>query len=84
MEGAQGQGSEIARLLTQIREEYEAAQRGLLGLACGTTKHEFITTRMETMGKLQGELETIVGDAAIAMVVAQLEACPDMKSSSVQ
>ena len=84
MEGAQGQGSEVARLLAQIRSEYEAARRGLSGLASGTTKHEFITTKMETMGKLQGELETIVGDAAIALVVAQLEACPDLKSSSIQ
>jgi hypothetical protein len=84
MDNTQGQGSEVARLLKKIREEYESAQLGLSGLAYGTVKHEFITQKMENMGRLQGELETIVGDAAIAMVVAQLETCPDVKSSSVR
>ncbi len=83
MEGAQGQGSEVARLLAQIREEYQAAQLGLSGLASGTAKHDFITTKLETMGKLQDQLETLVGDAAIAMVVAQLATCPDVRSSPV-
>ena len=64
--------SEVARLLAQISEEYEAAQRGLSGLAYGTSPHEFITARMEHMGQLHGELQSIVGDAAIALVVDTL------------
>ena len=83
MNNTQEHGSEVARLLAQIRSEYESARLGFSGLASGTAKHDFITTKLETMGKLQGELETLVGDAAIALVVAQLETCPDMNSSSI-
>jgi len=68
--------SEVARILQQIAEEYEAGQQALYGQANGTTRHRFITARMETMGKLQGELEKLVGDdqanAMIAMRIDQL------------
>jgi hypothetical protein len=64
--------SEVARLLSQISAEYEAAQRGLTGLAYGTSQHEFITARMENMGQLHSELQSIVGDVAIAMIVETL------------
>lgn len=80
----QGQRSEVARLLAQIREEYESAKLGVSGLAQGVGQHKFITQKMERMGQLQGELETIVGDEAIALVVAHLETCPDAPSSSLQ
>jgi len=65
--------SEVARLLAQISVEYEAAQRGLSGLAYGTSKHEFITARLEHMSQLHNQLQSIVGDAAVAMVVDTLE-----------
>lgn len=69
-------GSEVARLLTQISTEYEAAQRGLTGLAYGTSQHEFITARMENMSHLHNQLQSIVGDAAIALVAETLNAMP--------
>jgi len=69
------QHSEVARLLDQIREEYEAAMRGLSGLTHGTSRHSFITTRMENMGRLQNQLDELVGDNAIALVVNCLENC---------
>jgi hypothetical protein len=75
MLGAQEQRSEVARLLTQISEEYEAAQRGLTGLSYGTSQHEFITTRMEHMGQLHSQLQSLVGDAAIAMIADRLNGC---------
>lgn len=64
--------SEVARLLLQISAEYEAAQRGLKGLAYGTSQHEFITARMEIMGQIHTRLQTLVGDNAIAMIAEQL------------
>ena len=76
MQGAYEQGSEVARLLSQISAEYEAAQRGLTGLAYGTSKHEFITAKMERMGQLQAELQSLVGDQAIALVAEQLNSMP--------
>jgi hypothetical protein len=66
------QGSEVARLLKQITDEYEAAQRGLTGLACGVSRHDFITARMEHLGQLHNQLQAIVGDAAIAMIAERL------------
>lgn len=72
MLGAEEQRSEVARLLAQISAEYEAAQRGLTGLAFGTSQHSFITSKMERMGELHTELKTIVGDKAIAMIADQL------------
>jgi len=76
MQGAYEQGSEVAKLLSQISAEYEAAQRGLTGLAYGTAKHEFITARMERMGQLHTELQSLVGDQAIALVAEQLNSMP--------
>ena len=76
------QRSEVARLLDQIREEYEAAMRGLSGLSQGTSRHSFITTRMENMGKLQTQLDELIGDNAIALVVTCLENCTDYSSST--
>lgn len=72
MLGADEQRSEVARLLAQITAEYEAAERGLTGLAMGVSQHDFITARMEHMGQLHSELQTLVGDAATAMVAEQL------------
>jgi hypothetical protein len=74
---ADKQRSEVARILAQISAEYEAAQRGLTGLSLGSSKHEFITARMENMGQLHAELRDLVGDAAIAMIAAQLDAARD-------
>jgi hypothetical protein len=64
--------SEVAQLLTQISAEYEAAQRGLGAFAYGVSKHEFITARMEHMGRLHIQLQSIVGDTAIALIADTL------------
>ncbi len=88
MESTQGQSSqnnsEVARLLQQVREEYESAKLGLSGLALGIAKHEVITAKMERIAVLHEELRTHVGDEAIALVVAQLGTVPDASSLSPQ
>jgi hypothetical protein len=76
MSGAYQQQSEVSRLLAQINDEYEAAQRGLSGLAYGTSQHEFITARLEHMGQLHHALHELVGDAAIAMIAEELDNHP--------
>jgi hypothetical protein len=76
MRGAGEQRSEVARLLTQINSEYEAAQRGLFGTAAGSSRHDFITRRMEAMGQLHEQLHDLVGDAAIAIIAEQLQQQP--------
>jgi len=61
--------SEIARIRQKILTEYEAAQRGLLGFASGTARHDFITARTENIGVLHEELIGFVGpDQAMAIV----------------
>lgn len=67
------QGSEVARLLWRIEEEYEAAQRALTGYAI-TGPHEYITARMEGMQRCHEELQALVGkDEAIKLLVETLE-----------
>lgn len=72
-ENADKRGSEVARLLSQISAEYEAAQQGLTGLTYGMSQHEFISARMENMGNLHRKLQSIVGDEAIAMIVQRID-----------
>lgn len=75
MREAEIQRSEVARLLNQISAEYEAAQRGLSGLAAGVSQHEFITRKMENMGQYHQELQELVGETpAIAMIAERLAA----------
>jgi hypothetical protein len=64
--------SEVARLLSQIENEYTAAMRGLSGLAEGA-KHAAITARMNNMGKIHEQLRTIVGEDAMRLVLERLE-----------
>ena len=54
--------SEVARLRQQIADEYTAAQRALNGLAFGTSKHRFITAKMERIGACHQQLQTLVGE----------------------
>ena len=63
--------SEVARVLEQIEMEFQAAQRGLYGLAFGTAKHEFITHKMEQMGKLHEKLQTMVGEQEAVKLLAE-------------
>ena len=66
--------SEVTRLLQQIAAEYLAAQAGLSGLACGAARHQFITARMENIGKCQEQLSTLLGkEQAVKMVVVTIE-----------
>jgi hypothetical protein len=72
-EPEEGQGSEVKRLREQIKAEYHAAQQGLHGLAQGTSKHQFITHRMDAIGQIQEKLEKIVGkEEAKRIIVEQL------------
>ncbi len=68
MPGTHEQRSEVARLLAQINEEYEAAQRGLAGLAQGISQHQFITRRMERIGEFHSQLHSILGSEAMALI----------------
>ncbi|MGH2493971.1 MAG: hypothetical protein ACRDIV_04640 [Ktedonobacteraceae bacterium] len=63
--------SEVARIKRQIELEYEAAQRAMYGFAVGAAKHEFITARMEHMGRCHEQLVTLVGEREATKALAQ-------------
>jgi hypothetical protein len=65
--------SEVARLLTQIEQDYIAAQNGMTGLAQGTARHSFITARMEHLGELHEELQKLAGEQAMPMIIRALD-----------
>jgi hypothetical protein len=61
--------SEVTQLLRQIEQEYQAAQQGLTGLASGTARHDFITSKAENMSKCHEKLIEIIGpEQAIALI----------------
>lgn len=69
------QHSEVAHLLTQINAEYEAARRGLSAISSGTSRHLFITQKMENMGRYQQQLQNLIGETpAMELIVKQLDA----------
>ncbi|QBD81520.1 hypothetical protein EPA93_38345 [Ktedonosporobacter rubrisoli] len=55
--------SEVARLLSQIDQELEAAQLGLNGLALGAARHDFINARLEHASACQEQLAHQIGEA---------------------
>ena len=66
--------SEVAQLRQRIHLEYEAAQRGLYGIAKGTARHAFITQRLENMADHHKALQQLVGDhEAVKILVEVLE-----------
>jgi hypothetical protein len=69
--------SEVARIRESIAVSYMAAQWGLSGLASGTSRHRFITARMERMEEGHKELQTLVGDQAIILVAETLNSLPE-------
>jgi hypothetical protein len=63
--------SEVARLMRQIELEYEAAQRTMYGFAADAGKHEFITARMEKMGRCHERLTALMGERGATLALAQ-------------
>lgn len=63
--------SEVARVLEQIELEYQAAHQALHGLASGVAKHQFITSKMERMGKWHEKLQTLVGEEQAGQLLAE-------------
>jgi hypothetical protein len=53
--------SEVARIREQIEQEYRAAERLRSGFAI-TARHDFITARMDTIGRYRKQLVPLVGE----------------------
>jgi hypothetical protein len=74
--------SEIATIREKIAAEHMAAKLALEGLNSGTSRHSFITARMENMGILHEQLHDLVGDEAVALISETIEALPDIPTRS--
>jgi hypothetical protein len=76
-------GSEVTRIRENIANEYKAAMWGLTGLAYGASRHDFISARLENMGRSQIELAFLVGEQqAGAFVADTLANLPDKPERS--
>ena len=64
--------SEVARLRQLIATEYEAAVRGLTGLAQAAAKHAFIDARMNRVWHYGEQLATHVGEVEATRQVCEL------------
>ncbi len=62
--------SEVASLMQRIDLEREAAQQGLTGLAYGTARHDFITTRMERGAE---RILLLIQEGKLAEAIALME-----------
>jgi len=61
--------SDVAQILKQIEQEYQASKRGLEGLASGSARHDFISKKTENIGKHHDHLTELVGpEQAIALI----------------
>ena len=61
--------SDVAQILKQIEQEYQASKRGLEGLASGTARHDFIQQRTENIGRCHEHLSDLIGpEQAITLI----------------
>ena len=64
------QRSEVAQLLQQIESEYEAASRGVSGLA-SVARHEYIRARMEQIDGYHKTLQRVVSEQEAIRLIAE-------------
>jgi hypothetical protein len=61
--------SEVARILKNIEQEYQASELGLEGLSSVSARHDFIQQKSENRAKQHEHLFHLVGpEKAIAMI----------------
>jgi len=61
--------SEVANLRQNIELEYEAMQHAMTGFAEGTSRHSFITARINGVGYYQQALALLIGKEAASKFV---------------
>jgi hypothetical protein len=65
--------SEVAQMLQQIEQEYQASKLGLEGLSSGNARHDFISKKTENIGKHHEHLSQLVGpEEAIALIATTI------------
>jgi hypothetical protein len=76
--------SEVAQILRNIEQEYQASKNGLEGLSSGSARHDFISKRTENIGKQHEHLSQIVGpEKAIALIADTIWTPTDQAGASL-
>ncbi len=70
--------SEVARLMQQIDAECESARLAMTGYA-EVARHEVITARMESMGRLHEELGELIGEERATEVLVRAMDGPSVR-----
>jgi hypothetical protein len=66
--------SEISQLLSQIDAEYSSAQEALHGFAAGSSRHAFISARMQHIHLVgQRLIDTLGKDEALPLIIAAMD-----------
>jgi hypothetical protein len=67
--------SQVAALLAHIENEYVAGRRAIHESSCGSSRHQFLSAKMERMSQLHVQFGEIVGDpmAAMELIAEQLQ-----------
>jgi hypothetical protein len=73
--------SEVALLMQQIEQEYEAGKSAVYGIALGTAQHEIITRRMENMARHMEKLRATVGEEVALQLMIEWQ---DKAASAIQ
>jgi hypothetical protein len=75
--------SEIAQILQNIEQEYQASKRVLEGLSSGSARHDFIQQKTENIVKHHEHLSHLVGpEKAIAMIANTIWTPTDQAAAS--
>jgi hypothetical protein len=76
--------SDVARILKQIEQEYQASKSGMEGLSSGSARHEFIQQKSENIAKQHDHLSQIVGpENAIALIANTIWTTTDQGTPSL-
>ena len=69
--------SEVAALLCQIEDEYEAGRAAMYSMAYGTARHDFISAKMDAAQAASARLiETIGKEQALPLIAAAMDGKP--------
>jgi hypothetical protein len=62
--------SEVARILKNIEQEYQASKCALEGLSSGNARHDFISQKTQNIGKYHERLVELIGPEQAISIIA--------------
>jgi hypothetical protein len=76
--------SEVARILKNIEQEYEASKCALEGLSSGSARHDFISQKTQNIAKHHERLVELIGpEQAISSIANTIWTPADQAGTSL-